>query len=212
MIRFAPFVTLALLVNLLLFTLMSMVVEDGRLRLAGAEPVSLVDFIRTLEADAPPPALQRPPPEPPEPVELQPLPKLSLPSPPQPNPVRWAPFAVELDLALDLGAGPYIGELLAPAAPAVISARHLTPLVTLPPRYPRTARLRRIEGFVEVEFTVEADGSTADIRIVEAQPAGIFERAARRAIGRWRFQAHVVEGKPVAVRAWQRVDFRLDRR
>ena len=84
--------------------------------------------------------------------------------------------------------------------------------MTLPPRYPPTARARRIEGFVEVEFTVKTDGSTADIRIIRAEPSSVFDRTTEQAIHRWRFQAHRVDGKPMAVQARQRVDFRLGSR
>jgi outer membrane biosynthesis protein TonB len=39
----------------------------------------------------------------------------------------------------------------------------------------------------------------------------VFERATTQAVRRWRFQAHRVDGNPVAIRARQRVDFLLDK-
>ncbi len=213
MMRFGLFGAFALLVNLLLFLLMSAMVRHGQMRLEENEAVSLVDFVRSREPEPPPPATRRPPPpEPPKQVKLLPLPRPDLPPPPRPMPTHLPAPRIQLDLAIQMDAGPYLGEVLVPSAPALISARELTPLVTLPPRYPPTAKARRIEGFVEVEFSVDTDGKTADIRIIDAEPAGVFERAAQRAIRRWRFQAHVVEGKAVAVRARQRVDFRLSER
>jgi len=210
MMRFGLFGALALLVNLLLFLLMSAIVRNNQMRLEESEMVSLVDLVHTREPEPPPPPTRRPPPpEPPEPVKPQPLPRPDLSPPPRPMPMRLPAPRIELNLALQMDGGPYIGDMLAPAAPAIISARELTPLVTLPPRYPPTARARRIEGFVEVEFTVDRNGGTSDIRVLAAEPAGVFERATEQAIHRWRFQAHVVEGKAVAVRATQRVDFHL---
>lgn len=209
MIRFSLFAVLALGVNLLLFSLMSAMVQHSRLRLDATDVVALVDFVRPREQARPPPRRRVPPPQAPPPARLQALPRPTMPSPPKPSALRVAAPRVNLQLDLQLDGGPYIGDMLAPPPPAVISARDLTPLVTLPPRYPRSARSRRIEGFVEVEFTVEKDGTVADIHVVNAEPSGVFERSAQRAVRRWKFQAHVVDGEPVAVRARQRMDFKL---
>lgn len=57
------------------------------------------------------------------------------------------------------------------------------------PRYPLSARNRRIEGRVQVAFTIQPDGSVADARAVSAQPQGVFEEAALAAASRWRFEA-----------------------
>lgn len=55
------------------------------------------------------------------------------------------------------------------------------------PRYPARALDRRIDGRVEIMFTVLPDGSVSDLRVVDAQPAGMFEQAALQAARRWRF-------------------------
>ncbi|HZX75723.1 energy transducer TonB [Lysobacter sp.] len=57
------------------------------------------------------------------------------------------------------------------------------------PRYPLSARNRRIEGRVQVAFTIQPDGTVADARAVSAQPQGVFEEAALAAASRWRFEA-----------------------
>lgn len=56
------------------------------------------------------------------------------------------------------------------------------------PRYPPLAMRRRIEGQVRVSFTVEADGSVSSVRLLSAQPAGVFDEAAMEAARRWRFE------------------------
>lgn len=83
----------------------------------------------------------------------------------------------------------------APAAPRVAIVRDAAPL-PLPrliadaaPRYPLSARNRRIEGSVLVAFTIRPDGSVGEVRPVSAQPAGVFEDAALAAAARWRFEA-----------------------
>jgi TonB family protein len=55
------------------------------------------------------------------------------------------------------------------------------------PVYPRDARLQGMEGSVSLSFRIDAAGRPADIRIESSNPSGIFDRAARRALVRWRF-------------------------
>ncbi|QGW63805.1 TonB family protein [Lysobacter soli] len=57
------------------------------------------------------------------------------------------------------------------------------------PRYPLAARNRRIEGSVQVAFTIQPDGRVTDARAVSAQPEGLFEQAALAAAARWQFEA-----------------------
>lgn len=56
------------------------------------------------------------------------------------------------------------------------------------PRYPPLAMRRRIEGQVRVSFTVEPDGSVSSVRLLSAQPEGVFEDAAIQAARGWRFE------------------------
>ena len=55
------------------------------------------------------------------------------------------------------------------------------------PEYPRGAERRGIEGSVRVEYSVDADGNVVNAHVVEATPAGVFDRAALSAIEAWRF-------------------------
>jgi len=55
------------------------------------------------------------------------------------------------------------------------------------PRYPRNALTRRVAGWVEVGFTVDASGRTRDVRVLNAEPPGMFDDAALAAVNRWRF-------------------------
>ena len=210
MTRLGLAVALALLINLLLFILMSAMVRNSQTRLDNDPAPTLVDFIRPENPEPEPPEHRRPPPQPPKPPAPQPLPRLEAATPPRPSPRPMPIPAVELDLELQMEGGPYLGDMIAPQAPAFIDARELTALLTRPPRYPAAARARRSQGFVEVEFTVTEEGDTEDISVLRAEPTGVFERAAERAVRRWRFEPHVVDGKPSAVRARQRFDFQLE--
>lgn len=56
------------------------------------------------------------------------------------------------------------------------------------PEYPREALLDRTEGWVQVEFTVVEDGDVEDVDVIAAEPPRIFNRAAVRAVKRWRYE------------------------
>lgn len=56
-----------------------------------------------------------------------------------------------------------------------------------PPRYPLIARSRRIEGSVRVAFTVNTDGTVANVRVLSAEPDDVFDRAAVEAVEQYRF-------------------------
>ncbi len=57
------------------------------------------------------------------------------------------------------------------------------------PAYPRNAMARRVSGWVEVNFSVDAAGRTRDVRVRNAEPPGVFDDAALAAVRRWRFAA-----------------------
>lgn len=75
--------------------------------------------------------------------------------------------------------------------------------------YPeRALRLRR-EGRVVVEFRVAQDGATQDLRVLEAEPAGLFEGAAMRYVAGLRYAPNDVAGHPVHGRHRYIVRFEL---
>lgn len=55
------------------------------------------------------------------------------------------------------------------------------------PVYPHAALLRGIEGRVTIEFGLSADGGVLEPRVVSAEPAGVFDKAAVEAIRTWRY-------------------------
>jgi TonB family protein len=96
----------------------------------------------------------------------------------------------------------------APVPPPVEeeASNRLEPLIAGTPEYPAAARQRRVEGHVDVEFTVNPAGNVESPRVVAAQPSGIFDAAALAAVARWRYAA-AADRAPVALT--ERVEFRL---
>jgi TonB family protein len=114
--------------------------------------------------------------------------------------VAWNARALALLLTLGMGAA-----LWAPA-PAQ-SAPSAEVWVTKPPikvkrirytapTYPPKALQHRLSGWVTIEFVINAKGEPTGLRVVDAQPAEIFDRAVLNAAKRWRYKPLVVDDEP----------------
>lgn len=88
-----------------------------------------------------------------------------------------------------------------------VSASTLTRTRYVPPEYPPSAREHGIAGWVDVQFTVQADGALNEVTVVAAEPAGVFEQSALEAVRHWRYQPQLKDGAAVAQRARVRVRF-----
>lgn len=69
-----------------------------------------------------------------------------------------------------------------------MSASTLTRIHYAQPQYPPSARDRGIEGWVDVQFMVRADGTVGEASVVGAQPTGVFEQSALDAVRHWLYQ------------------------
>jgi TonB family protein len=67
----------------------------------------------------------------------------------------------------------------ATAAPTYIAARPTTPLRVV---YPSAAADNKVQGYVIVEFMLQADGRPAQPTVAESNPARIFDAAAIEAV------------------------------
>jgi len=85
------------------------------------------------------------------------------------------------------------------------------PLVRIPPQYPMRAANRRIQGWVKVEFTITTEGKVKDAVVIDAKPSSIFNRAALKAIKRWKFKPLIIAGEAQEQRAMQTLEFKLSR-
>ena len=83
----------------------------------------------------------------------------------------------------------------------------LEPLIASMPVYPADARRRRVEGYADVEFTVNALGTVEGAHVTASQPKGTFDEAAVAAVSRWRFAPEQGRAPQTLTK---RVDFKLD--
>jgi protein TonB len=72
------------------------------------------------------------------------------------------------------------------------------PIVRVAPVYPSRALSRGLEGFVDMSFTVTITGSVIN-PIVLQSTSSMFERAATRAVVKFKYKPRVVDGIPVEV-------------
>lgn len=77
------------------------------------------------------------------------------------------------------------------------------------PEYPQKAQRREIEGYVDLQFTVNAAGEVIDVSVVDAEPADMFDDAAVRALKKWKFKPQQIDGEAVSQRLALRMRFAL---
>ena len=215
----------ACLMALALFALMLYMVAPPHSQ-PSDEPLVVANFVRLnddassaaprsrQQAPQPPQAQPPQPPQPSAPPALAPspsLPALDLPLPSLNGAVSLASAPTPSLDGLRAGAA-------APgtAAPSEAAGRpggpesEVMPLNDVSPEYPRYALQRGIQGHVKLAFTINRAGAVENLRVLEASPANVFEREARRAAVRWRFAPRTEGGLAVAREAVKTLYFRLE--
>ena len=90
------------------------------------------------------------------------------------------------------------------ATSAAAQSDELVPLVRVAAYYPPRVLLRGESGDVTLRFTIDTDGTTKDIEVVESTSSD-FERPAVKALSKWRYVPQTENGSPVEKRDLQRV-------
>jgi len=90
-----------------------------------------------------------------------------------------------------------------------VAEQSLTRLNKLEVTYPYRAMAANIEGWVELKFTVNPDGTVGNVTVLNTSPPRTFEAAAIRAVGKLRYQPVTRDGRAIAVSSEIRVAFRM---
>jgi periplasmic protein TonB len=106
---------------------------------------------------------------------------------------RQAEEAAAKAAALSAGAAQNSGAEHS-VAPAQLNLTHY-----VMPHYPPVALARNLSGSVTVGYTVDEKGVTRDVRVLSAEPAGVFDHDALDAVRQWRYAPAKVDNAPVAV-------------
>jgi TonB family protein len=91
----------------------------------------------------------------------------------------------------------------------IVAAGDLTLVKSVKPVYPKKANLSKIQGWVELDFTVAESGEVKDIAVHAASAPGVFEDAAISALSQWRYKPILRDAEPKAQRARIRIRFAL---
>jgi protein TonB len=133
---------------------------------------------------------------------------------------RWGADQKDISAIQQAGAAPMIPKLpmgangSRPAAnasgmtPAQLAA-NLKRVKYTPPEFPAKALSQRVSGTVTVEYIVDTKGEPRDVRVVEADPPGVFDHAAITAIKKWRYEPVIANGAPVEVPVRTAIRFAL---
>jgi protein TonB len=160
----------------------------------------VVDFVRLKrESDTELKKRKLPDKKPPE--EQPPPPDLNLSQNLRPDQDMGSVMPI-LDTSVELAGGPNVG--------AAGADTNIVPLVRVAPQYPMRAQQRGIEGWVEVSFTISTAGTVKNPRVVAYHPSTIFNRAALRAIRKWKYNPKIEDGKPVEQSDTVRLTFELE--
>lgn len=83
-------------------------------------------------------------------------------------------------------------------------AERITPIP-----YPERAKNLGIEGILEIEILIGTSGSVEQITIIRS-PHPSFDKAAKSAVVKWKFKPAKNKGVPVRVRARKEIEFNLN--
>jgi protein TonB len=147
----------------------------------------VVDFVR-LKRDSATEEKKREPPKKKQKEDTPPPPDLNLSQNNRPDSNVGETMAI-MGSEIDLGEGPGLG--------AGGADTDIMPLLRVEPLYPQRAAQRGIEGWVVVEFTISEAGTVKSPRIVSYHPSTVFNRAALKAIRKWKYNPKIEEGRPV---------------
>lgn len=211
-------IVLALGLNLFIFGIMPTLIQGVPDAPDDAELIQAIQVIRIKRPDTPP--RKKEPPRPPE----------------QPREVASATKIIQKQIQRPTFARPNLPVTLNPDLPKLPSNIALDPLsnfsmkmempqglfstseldqplqqlVRLPPSYPMRARRLGIEGWVTVEFIVTREGRVRDIKVVEAEPKGVFESSVTQSVSQYRFKPGTVDGSAVEVRVVTTIRFKME--
>ncbi len=185
--RYAFAIVSGIAITLSLLFVMHLLIEYGEDAVTKERPKYQLDFVRVkrnenLNVEDFTPEKPPPPPEVPPEVPPQEMDDLSADGP-------------SINIAAPSVAG--AGDIGGPAGMNVAEGDYL-PIVRVAPVYPARALSRGLEGYVDLKFTVTSAGTVAD-PIVEFSTSSLFERAAIRAVLKFKYKPRVVDGVAIDV-------------
>ncbi len=73
--------------------------------------------------------------------------------------------------------------------------------------YPKKAKKMGIKGYVLLNLLIDAQGNVKKVKVLESEPAGVFDDVAVAGVKNWKFSPGEYKGKAVKVWAKQKIRF-----
>ena len=197
--RYAFSIVTGVVVTLSLLFVMHLLIEYGESAVTKERVKHQLDFVRVkrnenLNTEDFTPEKPPPPPEVPPDVPPQEIDNID----PNAPSINVAPPSVAANT--DIGG---------PSAMNVAEGDYL-PIVRVAPVYPARALSRGLEGYVDLRFTVTSAGTVAD-PVVDFSTSSLFERAAIRAVLKFKYKPRVKDGVAIDVpNVKTRITFKIE--
>lgn len=197
--RYAFSIVVGVVVTVGLLFVMQLLIVSGKAALTEPRERYLLEFVRVRRnenlntEDFTPEKPPKPPEVPPEvpPQEMD----------------NVDPNAPSINVPAPTVAG--AGDIGGPGGMNIAEGDYL-PIVRVAPVYPARALSRGLEGYVDMSFTVTPAGTVADPAVLFST-SSLFERAATRAVLKFKYKPRVVDGVPVAVPGVKtRISFQIE--
>jgi len=188
---------LASILSFFLFAFMNLLI-DGEARVIPSEPSTVIDLTLNISDLKPEIKDRSVRPEKPEFKELAPKPEISNARVQRTSdkPLRLAVNRPAFDIAGSTQVS-FSTEDFVEKSTFGSGMGSKSPTVRIEPHYPSKAARDNIEGFVTLSFDINELGETTNIRVVESNPKGYFEKASRKAVRKWKYKSEQ-EGESVA--------------
>lgn len=197
--RYAFAIVVGSVITLSLIFVMHLLIEYGESAITTERDKHMLEFVRVKKNETlntedftpekPPKPPEQPPQTPPQDMDsVDPdAPTINVPAP---------------DVATDVNIG-------GPGGMNIAEGDYL-PIVRVAPVYPARALSRGIEGYVDMAFTVTTTGTVKD-PVVTFSTSSLFDRAATRAVLKFKYKPRVVDGVPVEVpNVKTRITFKIE--
>jgi len=184
-IRWASAIFSGIIISLCLLWLMQALIHNADKKLDTSGTTSFLDFVRIKP-------IKKNTIRPEKPIEPKVIPKVPDIPPMQESKMELnnpSPISLNIKPSLQMDGTKFI---------LAASEGNYLPLVRIAPMYPENARRRSVEGDCTVQFDVNAQGITKNIKILDCA-SHYFHRSSINAAARFRYQPRIEEGKPVVV-------------
>lgn len=85
------------------------------------------------------------------------------------------------------------------------------PIERIAPKYPKNAARNKREGWVQLSFVIEKDGSVSNVLVNESSGSKDFEKEAKKAALKWQYKPAIENGQPIQQCANSvQLDFRMN--